>query len=414
MNTKKYFLINLKQYLVLYIVSFALFATTAVSSVMSVSMYNEYFVSIDPFTGEAIRTNVGNMTLGFLNSPFFGILLILFIFVTIAPLFAMGARYSLAASDTYKQVAQKKNAIRIMNNCTLISAILIIFTIVFWLMVMAIAIRYNTAKIPNNYCREGLCYEYEKATINFGYYGVAYGLCIGFAALQYFISYLLVSRSNRLINSVFLLVIGELALALFTYSICNFINYFYYLDHDGSIFTGLFAVAVTVEDSAPPVNQISGTGNSSILLAINLISGISEPLIFGGESAFESMSVDQIAVLITSLAIFAFLATLGVLAMILEKDPSGEYAGKPETDNPYQFIIFHVGAFVIGFAIATILYSSIVTVMIIEVIIAALYFVFLGVLRRNFKLDLKNLIPLISVSTFNIVFALVISLVANQ
>ena len=397
MNTKKYFLINLKQYLVLYIVSFALFATTAVSSVMSLSLYDTFFV--DPEHGVQ---SYGGVSLGFLSSPLFPILLILFIFVSIAPLFAMGARYSLAASDTYKQVAQKKNAIRIMNNCTLISAILIIFTIVFWLMVMAMAIRYNTVKIPADSCdAAGYCIIYVKKTMHIGYYAVAYALSIGFAALQYFIAYLFVSRCNRLINSVFTLIIGELALALFVFSICNYINYF-----DG--------LNASMFDYDQLIRQIAGTGNSSILLPIFMITGVSEPLILDYESAFSNMSGDQIAVLATSLTIFAALAILGIVAMIIEKDPSGEFAGKPETDNPYQFIIFHFGAFAIGLAVSSFFYSSIIAVMVIEVIVAVLYFVFLGVLRRNFKPNLKNLIPLISVSAFNIIFALVTSLLANQ
>ena len=197
------------------------------------------------------------------------------------------------------------------------------------------------------------------------------------------------------------MIIGELALALFVFSICNYINYF-----DG--------LNASMFDYDQLIRQIAGTGNSSILLPIFMITGVSEPLILDYESAFSNMSGDQIAVLATSLTIFAALAILGIVAMIIEKDPSGEFAGKPETDNPYQFIIFHFGAFAIGLAVSSFFYSSIIAVMVIEVIVAVLYFVFLGVLRRNFKPNLKNLIPLISVSAFNIIFALVTSLLANQ
>ena len=406
MNTKKFFINNIKTYLVLYIVSFAIMATAVASMVMTATMLNQsmvYMVGGVAIEQEAYDAGLG--VLGALASHLMPLLLVLLILVTIAPLFAMGARYSLPASDTYKQVAQKRNAIRLISNGTLLTAILAIFTVVFWLGVIGIAIRHGVTKVPASQLIESdpesgvqLYYVYSKQTINFGYYALVYALALVSAIVQYFISYLFVSRCNRIINSIFVLILGELILALAVFSVVTLINNVYSLDHPTSL---------------PLIEKITGTGNSSILFPLQTIIGICEPLIYGISSEFTNLEGAKLIILIISTVIFVVLGVLGLLAMIYEKDPSGEYAGKPETDNNHQFIIFHVGAFFIGFTIASYLYFSIIAVMILEVLFVAIYFVFLGVLRRNFRINLKNLIPYVSISVVLIVFALVLALISR-
>ena len=413
MNFKKYFLINLKQYLVLYIVSFALLATTAVSTVVSYQMYTAtYLYCVDgictPAPNYDIFSDLDGGSLGLLASPLMSMFLVLFILMLIMPLFAMGARYSLTASDTYKQVAQKKNAIRLTNNLTLLLSIIVIFSIVYWGMVIGLAIKHNIAKIPADECYSYIegemnCTVYSKATVNFGVFGIMYPIAIALAMLQYFISYLFVSRCNRPINSVFTLVMGELALALIMHTTILFIN-------NGFIMPQIEAFLASHEGQEPPIktiSPISGTGNSSTLFPMFFLLSYFTPLISGSKNAFETISDAQTAIFAISLSIFVILAALGVFAMIFEKDPSGEFAGKPESPRPYQEIIFHIGAFSIGYIAAALVFQSIIGFFVLEVFIAALYYVFLGIMRRNFKINLKNLIPYISITVVNIAIGLI-------
>ncbi|MCR5332663.1 MAG: hypothetical protein K6E11_01415 [Bacilli bacterium] len=419
MNSKKYFLINLRQYLVLYIVSFALLATSAATSVLSFTMYKaEYFVDGLPAGDYGVA--VGG---GILSSPFASMYIIFFILLLIAPLFAMSYRYSLPASDAYRQVAQKKNSIRIMNHMTILGALVVIFSVVFWIMFLALILKYNYGKIPENNIStivydEGFTQtteiRYSRLDIHFGYFVLMYALFIGFGIFQYFISYFFVSRSNRMINSVFTLLFGELALALLMFSIYSLINIFDTIDTSSpySVIGGLFNSSYIYDETVKyPINQIAGSANSSIFFPIMLLCYLCEPKFTGQTTPYDKMTGDQIGVFVVSLIIFVLMAILGALSMILEKDPSGEYAGKPETHNNHQYIVFHIGAGSIGLAIVSLLYFNIIACLVVLAILIALYFVFIGVFRRNFKIDLKNLIPYVSVSLVCFVLGLVLSLI---
>jgi hypothetical protein len=156
------------------------------------------------------------------------------------------------------------------------------------------------------------------------------------------------------------------------------------------------------------IRQVTGTGNASVLFPISFILGYFTPLISGSKSAFESLTNAQTIVLGISLAIFGILAILGIIAMIFEKDPSGEFAGKPESPKPHQEIIFHIGAFAVGMIIPVMLYQYIIAILVLDVFVIVLYYVFLGIMRRNFKINLKNLIPFLSVSVTIVAFGLIL------
>ena len=86
---------------------------------------------------------------------------------------------------------------------------------------------------------------------------------------------------------------------------------------------------------------------------------------------------------------FVLLAALGIVAFITEKDPSSEWAGKPDSDKPYQEILFHAGFGTIGLIIGTIMSGSIfssILSLLFYVSYAASYYTLYGLLRRNFKL----------------------------
>lgn len=400
MNFKKYFLINLKQYLVLYIVSFALFSVAAFSTVMSANMtdsYTEIFEEGVWVRSFDILTNYH--PIGVLYSQISPFLIFFFIMMIILPIFAMGARYSLTASDTYKQVAQKRNAIRLMNNLTLLLAVLVVFTLVYWLTIMGLGIKYANTPIqeivPNKYYPdERTCNV--RIDMHFGAYALMYPFIIIFGAAQYFISYFFVSRCNRPINSIFVLILGEIALAMLLPGVYSLINNIYY------------TIGSSGDETNVLVKVLTGMGNSSPILPITFLVQTFDPLLFGVKSTFDDATKAQLTIVGISLGIYLMIAAAGVIFMFFEKDPSGEYAGKPETTKPYQDIIFHIGAFSIGFYVATNLYGSLVIALVMEGIIAILYYVFLGIIRRNFKINLKNLIPYLAISVFNITLCLIL------
>ena len=78
------------------------------------------------------------------------------------------------------------------------------------------------------------------------------------------------------------------------------------------------------------------------------------------------------------------------MTFIVEKDPSSEWAGKPDSDKPYQEIIFHAGFATIGLIIGSVMDSVMFLSMLVSslfyVIYAASYYTLYGLLHRNFKL----------------------------
>ena len=311
--------------------------------------------------------------------------LLVFFFITmmILPLFSMNYRYSLARSDLYRQVGFKNNTIRIGEHLSSLIIVCISFTISFAMLVSILLIK--------NYTVEGLVAYY----LHYEWYIVLYFVSIILGVGQYFLSYLLVSRSNTFINSLLMLLLGQFFLNFFIYV---FVCFGKCSISEGTMFTqgpsviGLISWVPNIIDQLICSNQLD--------------------ILDGTDNAYRTM---QLTAIWLSIIIFFLVAALGVVAFILEKDPSSEWAGKPDTPKPYQEIIFHAGFATIGLVIGTTLIDSTLTLVYSLLYFSTYviaYYTLYGLLRRNFKLNARQAAIIFGISGFAIVFSVAYSIIS--
>lgn len=318
-----------------------------------------------------------------------GVIGVFFVIMMFLPFFSMNYRYSLAKSDLYRQVAFKDNRIRIGEHLSSLIIMCAAFTVAFSLLVSVLAIR-NYGNFETGEVAFYLHYEWYIPT---------YFVAIIVGAAQYFISYLLISRSNTFINSLLMLILGELAL--------NFCVYVF----------ACFILADLTEGTV-----IFGAG-PSVVGAIHNVNYYFELFITEGTKAMKTIiadhsSGDERPLYITSFILvlvqFFVAATLGLVAFIKEKDPSSEWAGKPDTDKPYQEIIFHVGFAVIGLAIGSAMMESFlhsIFAILYFTIYVVCYYTLYGLLHRNFKLKGYQGAIIFGIAGFDITFSLIYAII---
>lgn len=351
----KYLWINIKKKLPLYIVCAVLFIISAFSVMSSQDFYIAYSVE------------TGMKVYGEPNSGLLLYLILFFFIMTILPLFGMNYRNSLARSDLFRQAPYKNKRIRYMEHLSALTIILIAFTIGYVFLVLGMLIKNNLAKVP---AADEMLY-YELIKYHFVYYVPAYFIALAMGVCQYAIAYLFVSRSNNTLNSLMMLILGQLILLLYLFAPI----YLFY--------------------------RTTSFNQSTLGLPISFIYRLFEPLIIYGKgtnifkfnsnvNAFASIQ------LIISLVVFFALAIIGIIAFFVEKDPSSEYAGRATSNKPYQEIIFHVAAFILG-AFLCGLGKNLIYSFFSFFTFAAMYYTFYGLLNRNFKLKLWQIVLIVSI-----------------
>ena len=350
----RYILISVKKKLPLFIISIIMFAHMAF--VMSV---NANFLEEANEFGYVYNKATTNLI----------IYIILFmIFMFILPLFSMNYRYSLAKSDLFRQAPYKKNRIRYIEHLTTLGIVVGAFTLGFFFSMFMVMIMNHFATIP----------EEALATTNlikfhYGYYLLAYIAVLAMGVMQYFISYLFVSRSNNLLNSVIMLLLGQLILLIVFYQPIRFFFSF------GRVYNSTFVLPILLYNEVFEGLIVYGTPTQTLSWGHSV------------EDTFASI------LYILQYVVYAAIAILGIVAFIIEKDPSSEYAGKAKTNKPYQDIIFHLGAFLVGSFMCA-LTQTLLYFLISYVFFLAGYYTFFGMLNRNFVPKVKDIIILVSVA----------------
>ena len=308
----------------------------------------------------------------------------LFIFITILPLFGMNYRYSIAKSDTFRQAPFLQKRLRWIDQLPLLIVTLIAFSVAFCTYVGILVFRNYTVHVPMNFQDQDheIYYEFFKVYLHYEYFIPLYFVSILLAILQYAISYLFVSRSNNLLNSIIVLICGEMFLGFYLYVLSGFSGYHYY-DY------GIMA-------------------QSSFILPCVFLTNVFEGKIIEGDkySFYKNYFYNHVENMAFALAIaiiaFVIIAILGILAFFLEKDPSSEWAGKPEDPKPYQEIIYHLGfGFGGAFLFINIGTSALLLTYVLSfVLVSALYYTLYGTLHRNFKLKTHQWGAIIGVVIF--------------
>ena len=375
---KNYLALSFKKNLPLYIIITAIFLIFAVMEINNVVFYE----------------SVSKMGYGYYRGSgyagFMGIIICLFIITMFLPFFAMNYRYSLAKSDAFRQSAYKDKYIRYGEHLINLSTILISFTIAFLIIVVGLILKRNGTVLPS----DTDYYTYVYRNYNFEYYIPLYFAAIVLAIGQYFISYLFISRSNTFINSLIILLLGQAALTCF-------ISVFARCIHGGMmmIFSSISHASVVF-----PITYLYMQFNSLITQGENTLASILDT-----GTSYENAKCFSF---ICSTATYAGLSILGVIAFSLEKDPSSEWANKPESDKPYQEIIYHVSFGLTGLMIAAGIFNSgIIANLIFYVLFSSLYYTLYGLLHRNFKLKLKQILILVGVLAAVLFFSITINLI---
>lgn len=278
-----------------------------------------------------------------------------FMIMAILPFFSMNYRYSLGKSDLYRQVAFKEKRIRYGEHLSSLIIVCIAYTIALSVQVATLAVRnYIISESPDFY-------------LYYGWFIPMYFTCLVVGTGLYFISYLLVSRSNVFINSLLVFCLG--------YIFFNCINY--------------VVIAYFTRNISETSFFLQGP---SAIGAISYVAQEFEALICGNKLLLpmaETAEWQYNASFFACIIEFVILAALGIVAFIVEKDPSSEWAGKQDSNKPYQEILFHAGFGTIGLIIGTIMSGSIFSTilsLLFYVSYAASYYTLYGLLRRNFKL----------------------------
>ncbi len=380
---KNYLIYSFKRKLPLFIiiaVTFFMFALVSGTSVDFVRRINK--------EGYLIYTS--------LDGGFLGLTIALFSVMTFLPFFSMNYRYSLAKSDAFRQAPFKERKLRIGEHLVTLVTILITFTLSFIFLFLIIRIRNATVILP----KEDEMFRYELIVFNYIYYLPLYFVTIILATGQYFISYLLISRSNNFLNSFLILVMGECLLG----SIC--------------IIPIIFAIQNNY--------QFNVLSSASVIMPIVYLYNQFNPLIVNGgnnfvefftRSSYQSEAVFYTKVIgfIVSAVIYIGTAILGVVAFLLEKDPSSEWANKPGSNNLAQEIIYHVGfALFGGFISLTLVGSSILSNLMFYILYSASYYTLYGLLHRNFKMNLKQILTLVGVMLFIFTVSIVFMFTRTQ
>ena len=406
---KKYIIYTLKRYIPLFAVTFAVCFSSFFFTATAIPTSTQYY--INPYNDSMYYYgsifSVADSGLIVLAIP-------LIVFSTILPFFANSYRYSLKSADMFNQIGKGKRSIRFVNNFVLLIACIVSFTAAFIFGLSVIILK----QLPN-LGRPDEILDYGDGTklvttylvYNYGFYLLAYLVLIVVAINNYFISYFFVTRGNNFINSAICLVMGELILGV------GLMTPIWYISFQAGIRGGNTGFIIDF-------STLIGTRSATIISPIVWIYGLFNYLITGTGNSFIIDNFNNISTgqQITStvlsfvcLAAFFGAGVLGLLYFLKEDESSGELAGKAPGRDKFQIILFHTGfgiislweCFGIGVTNVAISFGLSLPLMASSIVFTgAMYYVFLGLLRRNFRPDKKEVIIMASVLGVNTLLGL--------
>lgn len=400
---KKYVFFTLKRFVPFFVISMAIFFVISLTMFVNVPVIHEYYES------EGMR---------YLESDLDGAQLIvivmavlLFGFTAVSPIIANSYRYSLRSADFYNQIGKGHKNVRLVNNIILLTAVILSFTVAFIFGSVILGIK-NVIVMGQGEKIETFG-ESTHYVIPFMYHyaylvPMYFMLLIG-GVVNYFISYFLVTRANNALNSVITLVLGQIILGL------GLMTPSWYL---GILTDGGVSIPYLAGVKTPTMISI-------VALSLYLFSSLFNGEGFISDPFYLTQNSDYVGLVLAIIALILFFA-LGAYSMLKffkEEETSGELAGKPQGRDKLQNIIFHVGAGILGLWYLTLsgslnrlgmmeiigVFSFIPSI----VVYGALYYVFYGLLRRNFRLTKKDIAILLPIFIVNILLGVAAIIVPN-
>ena len=412
---KKYIGQTLRRFLPFFIITGAILLGMALIFLGSEDSSYQYYLTTKtithPITGEITTLVEKTNMMGAPNSGLLFLLIPVFIISALAPILANHYRFSLRSVDLFYQTGKGNKAIRYVNNLTILSMIIAIFSATYLLTMLVLVIK--QAPLANQvieeyfYEEQGVRVSYirEYVIFNYGFYVIALLLSIIFIILNYAISYFFVTRSNNLVNSMILVVFGHVALGLII-----------------MLPFWLYNAYVQPFENSPFLytEYYSGLKSLSPISLMIHIYKVMNPLITGGDPYKIFYVGNKHAIIDLIIAIISFvgclgMSLLGIVKFFSEKESSGEFAGKPVGRDAFQEIIFHTGfaTMAVGsallysggvFAIFNVIYD-----IAIFLVLTAVYFALTGLLRRKFRWKLHEWFLFGGLSSINLILSVSLS-----
>lgn len=352
-----------------------------------------YFMICINVSNAVVRTSSSFYIFNRPTSSMLGFFIPLIILTTFAPLFVNRYRYHIQDVDLFYQNPKGQRSIRYVNNLVVLIGSVIIYTGLFLLslLIMFLTELPNAGKVVTS---GDITYSYF--VFNFGYYILAYILFLIAGCLNYFIAYFLVTRSNRLINSLIMLACGYFLLnnALTTP--------LYYVIHYIRAFSSTRGYAFNI-------SNLNVFHSITMVNPLAIVYQIFNPLVIDMESSyFDSKEALLLVLDFVYLGLYIALGIICLLVFIKEKESSGEFAGKPMGRDYGQKIIFEASFIVLAFMLgATTNNASSILALVIVLHVAVItflsagHYIFNGIMNHRFSIKKKDIIPyVIIVSTY--------------
>ena len=401
---KRYVFFTLKRFIPFFVITAAIFFVISTTMFVNVPVQYEYYVDEGMVRGDY----------GFDGASIIIIVMavLLFGFTSISPIIANSYRYSLRSADFYNQIGKGHKNVRLVNNLILLIAVIVSFTFayIFGATILGIknVIVFNKGTITES-AWDTTTYVKEPFMYHYAYFVPIYFMLLIGGLVNYFISYFLVTRANNAFNSVVMLVLGQVIITL-------------------GLMTPIWYLGI-MTDGAIEIRYLAGAKTSSMISLVAITEYLFSGLLKGDSfnlEAFELVKTEDyigLVIVVISLAIFFAFGAYSLLKFFKEEETTGELAGKPQGRGKIQDIIFHTGAAILGFWYLVLsasldglglidivgIFSFIPSV----VVYGALYYVFYGLLRRNFRLKKKDLALLLPIFIANVLFGVARIVVTN-
>lgn len=407
---KKFIGLTIKKYIPFIVISLIIFVSASFFTFISKPIFYSFsdYVMTDGLpqfiynsVNDKIMSNIRAMAI-----PLIGV-------TCIGALIANTYRYSIKDADLYYQVGQPKRTIRFVYNLVVLGLSIAIYTFVFIFFIGLEMVR-ELPYLGLGFVAEGQYTNYYHVQ-QFVYYIPLYFLLGSIGILNYFISYFFVTRSNNFINSLIMLLFGHLALGFLFYIPLTYVDALareFYTDSRDFLSSSYhvtlgFLIGTKAVNFVGPISWLSYgfTG---------LISGFDNELIH----TIVHLKPNEYAGLvmaIISLVLYLSIGGFTIFSFLKERESSGEIAGKAIGRGKLQYIIYHVGFGVIIFwslYVVKVLFGESIPMLFANTLFTgAAYYVFYGILRRNFKPNLKGILIMAGNLTFS--FVLILSLIVQ-
>ena len=324
----------------------------------------------------------------------------LFVFVSILPFFGMNYRYSLRKSDLFRQVAFKNKRIRYIEHGTLLITAVLMFIISFLVFAFGLMMKYSGTTFEKHVSDDVIQIIHE---FHFGYLWLTFLPLLAHIFITYAVSYFFISRGNTITTSILCFIFGH------------------------TIFFALFMFIVM----CAPVFYYGPSCFSILMMYPSLTtSALFDNLIVNGDAGhyfwydarfFEALygyiDSDNIRYVmiphntesILSTVLYGIMGIVGGLTFFLDKDPSGEYAGKPENPNFVPDVIFHLGIASVGLVSGGMVCISTLNIyyLLFLGVFLPVYYILYGLYKKDFRLRLNDILILLGVTAVVVIATLV-------